>query len=215
MIQHIPLNLRSRYVFCTAPINKKQPFVCTSFLKVSISRHGKNTYITDSLIVTAVTGFIGFIQRWWIEKPNDFSTCSGLQCCCLTLWLYHTNKTRLCHNLIIGLNRQPLIFRVKFFYYWRVQSFACCLYLQLCCTDSNSVPLSVCPSVQSRRTSDIWLGLSPCQLASGSTQKHKRPGSLGGCSWCVRSLPLVKVITLFTCPANEMFLGQLLSPTSS
>lgn len=32
MIQHIPLNLRSRYVFCTAPINK-QPFVCTSFLK--------------------------------------------------------------------------------------------------------------------------------------------------------------------------------------
>lgn len=36
MIQHIPLNLRSRYVFCTAPINKKQPFVCTSFLKVSL-----------------------------------------------------------------------------------------------------------------------------------------------------------------------------------
>lgn len=38
MIQHIPLNLRSRYVFCTAPINKKQPFVCTSFLKVSATR---------------------------------------------------------------------------------------------------------------------------------------------------------------------------------
>ncbi|MGH0136378.1 UNVERIFIED_CONTAM: hypothetical protein FKN15_060977 [Acipenser sinensis] len=34
MIQHIPLNLRSRYVFCTAPINRKQPFVCTSFLKI-------------------------------------------------------------------------------------------------------------------------------------------------------------------------------------
>uniref|UniRef100_A0A3P8W8Y4 ATP-dependent RNA helicase SUPV3L1, mitochondrial n=1 Tax=Cynoglossus semilaevis TaxID=244447 RepID=A0A3P8W8Y4_CYNSE len=33
MIQHIPLNLRSRYVFCTAPINKKQAFVCTSVLK--------------------------------------------------------------------------------------------------------------------------------------------------------------------------------------
>ncbi|XP_026134410.1 ATP-dependent RNA helicase SUPV3L1, mitochondrial-like [Carassius auratus] len=33
MIQHIPLNLRIRYVFCTAPINKKQAFVCTSFLK--------------------------------------------------------------------------------------------------------------------------------------------------------------------------------------
>ncbi|XP_068168073.1 ATP-dependent RNA helicase SUPV3L1, mitochondrial isoform X2 [Antennarius striatus] len=33
MIQHIPLTLRSRYVFCTAPINKKETFVCTSFLK--------------------------------------------------------------------------------------------------------------------------------------------------------------------------------------
>lgn len=41
MIQHIPLNLRSRYVFCTAPINKKQPFVCTSFLKVSMSEAGR------------------------------------------------------------------------------------------------------------------------------------------------------------------------------
>ena len=39
MIQHIPLNLRSRYVFCTAPINKKQPFVCTSFLKVGLRSH--------------------------------------------------------------------------------------------------------------------------------------------------------------------------------
>ncbi|XP_061084870.1 ATP-dependent RNA helicase SUPV3L1, mitochondrial [Conger conger] len=33
MIQHVPLNLRFRYVFCTAPINRRQPFVCTSFLK--------------------------------------------------------------------------------------------------------------------------------------------------------------------------------------
>lgn len=41
MIQHIPLNLRARYVFCTAPINKKQPFVCTSFLKVSMSEAGR------------------------------------------------------------------------------------------------------------------------------------------------------------------------------
>ncbi|XP_072281008.1 ATP-dependent RNA helicase SUPV3L1, mitochondrial [Pyxicephalus adspersus] len=35
MIQHIPLNLRVRYVFCTAPINRNLPFVCTSLLKVS------------------------------------------------------------------------------------------------------------------------------------------------------------------------------------
>ncbi|XP_076434854.1 ATP-dependent RNA helicase SUPV3L1, mitochondrial-like [Babylonia areolata] len=33
MIEHVPLNLRVRYVFCCAPIPKKQPFVCTMFLK--------------------------------------------------------------------------------------------------------------------------------------------------------------------------------------
>jgi hypothetical protein len=34
MIQHVPLPLRARYVFCCAPINRKLPFVCTMFLKV-------------------------------------------------------------------------------------------------------------------------------------------------------------------------------------
>ncbi|XP_025095297.1 ATP-dependent RNA helicase SUPV3L1, mitochondrial-like isoform X2 [Pomacea canaliculata] len=33
MIEHVPLQLRVRYVFCCAPIPKKQPFVCTMFLK--------------------------------------------------------------------------------------------------------------------------------------------------------------------------------------
>lgn len=33
MIEHVPLQLRTRYVFCCAPIPKKQPFVCTMFLK--------------------------------------------------------------------------------------------------------------------------------------------------------------------------------------
>lgn len=36
MIQHVPLPLRARYVFCCAPINRKLPYVCTMFLKVSI-----------------------------------------------------------------------------------------------------------------------------------------------------------------------------------
>ncbi|XP_055692792.1 ATP-dependent RNA helicase SUV3 homolog, mitochondrial [Lutzomyia longipalpis] len=33
MIQHVPLPLRGRYIFCCAPINKKMPFVCSMFLK--------------------------------------------------------------------------------------------------------------------------------------------------------------------------------------
>jgi len=34
MIQHVPLPLRARYVFCCSPINRKMPFVCSMFLKV-------------------------------------------------------------------------------------------------------------------------------------------------------------------------------------
>ncbi|XP_053307034.1 ATP-dependent RNA helicase SUPV3L1, mitochondrial [Spea bombifrons] len=45
MIQHIPLNLRARYVFCTAPINRKQPFVCTSLLKFA-RQFSKNEPLT-------------------------------------------------------------------------------------------------------------------------------------------------------------------------
>lgn len=36
MIQHVPLPLRARYVFCCSPINRKMPFVCSMFLKVII-----------------------------------------------------------------------------------------------------------------------------------------------------------------------------------
>jgi len=36
MIEHVPLQLRVRYVFCCAPIMRKQPFICTMFLKVRL-----------------------------------------------------------------------------------------------------------------------------------------------------------------------------------
>lgn len=45
MIQHVPLPLRTRYVFCCAPINKKMPFVCTMFLKFA-RQYSKNQPIT-------------------------------------------------------------------------------------------------------------------------------------------------------------------------
>ncbi|KAL3268936.1 hypothetical protein HHI36_008023 [Cryptolaemus montrouzieri] len=45
MIQHVPLPLRTRYVFCCAPINKKMPFVCTMFLKFA-RQYSKNEPIT-------------------------------------------------------------------------------------------------------------------------------------------------------------------------
>ncbi|ODN01153.1 ATP-dependent RNA helicase SUV3, mitochondrial, partial [Orchesella cincta] len=45
MIQHVPLPLRARYVFCCAPINRKMPFVCTMFLKFS-RQYSRNEPIT-------------------------------------------------------------------------------------------------------------------------------------------------------------------------
>ncbi|CAG9821944.1 unnamed protein product [Phaedon cochleariae] len=45
MIQHVPLPLRGRYLFCCAPINKKMPFVCTMFLKFA-RQYSKNELIT-------------------------------------------------------------------------------------------------------------------------------------------------------------------------
>lgn len=47
MIQHVPLPLRARYVFCCAPINKKSPYVCTMFLKFA-RQYSKNDAITFS-----------------------------------------------------------------------------------------------------------------------------------------------------------------------
>ncbi|XP_069699470.1 ATP-dependent RNA helicase SUV3 homolog, mitochondrial isoform X2 [Periplaneta americana] len=45
MIQHVPLPLRARYVFCCAPINRKMPFVCTMFLKFA-RQYSKNEALT-------------------------------------------------------------------------------------------------------------------------------------------------------------------------
>lgn len=51
MIQHIPLALRARYVFCCAPINRKMPFVCSMFLKFA-RQYSKNEPVTFDFVVT-------------------------------------------------------------------------------------------------------------------------------------------------------------------
>ncbi|XP_059175521.1 ATP-dependent RNA helicase SUV3 homolog, mitochondrial-like isoform X2 [Physella acuta] len=45
MIQHVPLPLRVRYVFCCAPISVKQPFSCTMFLQFA-RRFSRNEPLT-------------------------------------------------------------------------------------------------------------------------------------------------------------------------
>lgn len=49
MIQHVPLPLRARYLFCCAPINKKMPFVCTMFLKVNVLKVNLDLYLLYNL----------------------------------------------------------------------------------------------------------------------------------------------------------------------
>nr|CAD7443941.1 unnamed protein product [Timema bartmani] len=52
MIQHVPLPLRARYVFCCAPINKKMPFVCTMFLKSAYPQLARflSTYLQPQIL---------------------------------------------------------------------------------------------------------------------------------------------------------------------
>ncbi|XP_017967451.1 ATP-dependent RNA helicase SUV3 homolog, mitochondrial [Drosophila navojoa] len=49
MINHVPLPLRARYVFCCAPINRKMPFVCSMFLKIA-RQYSRNEPITFEFI---------------------------------------------------------------------------------------------------------------------------------------------------------------------
>ncbi|XP_043219384.1 ATP-dependent RNA helicase SUV3 homolog, mitochondrial-like [Amphibalanus amphitrite] len=45
MIQHVPLPLRVRYVFCCSPIDRKIPFICNMFLKFA-RQYSRNEPIT-------------------------------------------------------------------------------------------------------------------------------------------------------------------------
>ncbi|CAK1551655.1 unnamed protein product [Leptosia nina] len=53
MIQHVPLPLRARYVFCCAPINNKLPFVCATFLKM-VRQYSRNEPLTKNWLSNAV-----------------------------------------------------------------------------------------------------------------------------------------------------------------
>lgn len=63
MIQHVPLPLRARYVFCCAPINRKMPFVCSMFLKVLLDEWAKQVKSSN----VGITMFV-FVGLWY--RPN-------------------------------------------------------------------------------------------------------------------------------------------------
>ncbi|XP_070539645.1 ATP-dependent RNA helicase SUPV3L1, mitochondrial-like [Ptychodera flava] len=70
MIQHIPLDLRVRYTFCCAPINKKHPFVCTSFLKFA-RQFSRNEALTFDWLCRHI--------RWPLSPPQTIKDLMHLE----------------------------------------------------------------------------------------------------------------------------------------
>ncbi|XP_017790388.1 PREDICTED: ATP-dependent RNA helicase SUV3 homolog, mitochondrial [Habropoda laboriosa] len=61
MIQHIPLPLRQRYVFCCAPVNRKVPLTCSMLLKYA-RQCSKDKQATISWLRTQI--------KWPLEIPS-------------------------------------------------------------------------------------------------------------------------------------------------
>lgn len=79
MIQHIPLQLRARYVFCCAPINLKMPFVCTLFRK-----YAKQYSLSEPITVAWIRQNIG----WPLRPPRNVSELVHLEAVFDVLDLY-------------------------------------------------------------------------------------------------------------------------------
>ncbi|XP_057341687.1 ATP-dependent RNA helicase SUV3 homolog, mitochondrial isoform X3 [Microplitis mediator] len=60
-IQHVPLPLRARYVFCCAPINRKLTFLCSMFLNFA-RQYSKNEPITASWLCQQIS--------WPVKTPK-------------------------------------------------------------------------------------------------------------------------------------------------
>ncbi|XP_041972832.1 ATP-dependent RNA helicase SUV3 homolog, mitochondrial [Aricia agestis] len=79
MIQHVPLPLRARYVFCCAPINNKLPFVCATFLKM-VRQYSRNEPITKRWMCNVVD--------WPLPSPKTIMDLVHLEAVFDVLELY-------------------------------------------------------------------------------------------------------------------------------
>uniref|UniRef100_A0A2K5LFB1 ATP-dependent RNA helicase SUPV3L1, mitochondrial n=1 Tax=Cercocebus atys TaxID=9531 RepID=A0A2K5LFB1_CERAT len=70
LIQHIPLSLRVRYIFCTAPINKKQPFVCSSLLQFA-RQYSRNEPLTFAWLRRYI--------KWPLLPPRNIKDLMDLE----------------------------------------------------------------------------------------------------------------------------------------
>ncbi|BET03405.1 ATP-dependent RNA helicase SUV3 [Nesidiocoris tenuis] len=85
MIQHVPLALRARYIFCCAPINRKMPFVCSMFLKFA-RQFSRNDPITYSWLCRSI--------GYPFSVPHSLGDLIHLECVFDVLDLYLWLGTR-------------------------------------------------------------------------------------------------------------------------
>ncbi|XP_076220811.1 suv3 RNA helicase isoform X2 [Nomia melanderi] len=70
MIDHIPLNLRAKYTFCCAPINKKMTFACNMFIKYA-RQCSKNEKITVQWMRQQI--------NWPLDVPKNIADLIHLE----------------------------------------------------------------------------------------------------------------------------------------
>ena len=129
MIQHVPLPLRVRYVFCCSPIDRKIPFICNMFLKVCLgfpitaqvdARVGKlMVFLSPGNCIIHLISYIRFIHS--IHSFHSFhsfhSHVSSIHCVQLfhsfinffpTLHSFILLIQLICHSLIF-----PVVYSIK------------------------------------------------------------------------------------------------------
>ncbi|CAI9547727.1 unnamed protein product [Staurois parvus] len=103
MIQHIPLNLKARYVFCTAPINRNLPFVCTSLLKYA-RQFSRNEPLTFQWICKHV--------HWPVSSPKSIKDLMYLEAVHdildLYLWLSYRFMDMFPHTVLVRSMQKDL-----------------------------------------------------------------------------------------------------------
>lgn len=100
MIQHVPLPLRARYIFCCAPINRKMSFVCSMFLKV---------FSPNSIFFIFIISLIHqqFARQYSRNEPITFNWL-----CSQVAWPFTIPKT------ILDLVHLEAVFDVLDLYLW-------------------------------------------------------------------------------------------------
>lgn len=103
MIQHVPLPLRARYVFCCSPINQKMPFVCTMFLKFA-RQYSRNEQLTSQ--------WLGRNINWPLDVPKTIMDLVHLEAVFdvldLYLWLSYRFPDLFCDAEVVRCMQQEL-----------------------------------------------------------------------------------------------------------